>query len=95
MAEFEPDVIEAICGYMNGTQAESVLLITKVIGGESDATAARMVGFDSESLLILATMADGEIEVRDPWSPPAQTRSDVKDRLFLLLDQALAAWDRK
>lgn len=93
MAEFAPDVIEAICGYMNGTQAESVLLIARVLGGESDATAARMVGFDSEAVLILATLADGEIEVRVPWPAPALSRGDVKDRLFALLDQALTAWD--
>ena len=99
MAEFAPDVVERVAGYMHGTPAASVLLIAKVVGGDPDATAARIVGFDTEALLILATVVEGEgegeVEVRIPWPAPALTRGDVKDRLFLLLDQALSAWDGK
>ncbi len=95
MATFDDDVIEAVSGYMNSSQAENLLLMAQVLGGEKDATAARMVGFDSDALLLLATVAEGETEVRLEWPYPCETRADVKDRLFLLLDRAIAAWDGK
>lgn len=93
MAAFEQDVVDAICGYMNEGQAESLLLMVQILAGEKDATGARLVGFDSEAALFLATVAEGETEVRIEWPHPAETRADVKDRLFELNDRAIAAWD--
>jgi putative heme iron utilization protein len=91
--QFDQEVIDAIAGYMNGSQAENLLLMVQVLAGEKDATAARMVSFDSEAVTFLATVAEGETEVRLEWPHPCETRADVKDRLFLLLDRAIAAWD--
>lgn len=95
MTVFEPEVVEAVCGYMNSSQAESVLLIAKVLGGASDATAAVMTEFDGDELIMQASTANGETEVRLAWPHPCETRADVKDRLFLLVDQAVTAWDGK
>jgi len=93
MAQFDQDVIDAICGYMNEGQAQNLLLMVQVLGGEKDATAARLVGFDSEAAQFLATVAEGETEVRIAWPNPCETRSEIKDGLFALLDRAIAAWD--
>lgn len=90
---FPEEVVAGVCGYMNANQADNNLLIAKVLGGEQDITAARMVGFDEEAVLFAGTVIEGEVEVRVPWTHRAETRDDVKDRLFGLVDKALAAWD--
>ncbi len=93
MSEFAPEIVEAITGYMNANQAESNLVIVKTLGETRDATAAALVGFDSEAAIFSATLGEGEVEVRVPWSYEVTTRDQVREQLFAMLDRAVALYD--
>ena len=93
MSEFAPEIVEAICGYMNANQAESNLVIVKTLGETREATAAALIGFDSESAVFSATVVDADVEVRVPWSYEVTTRDQVREQLFSMLDRAVSLYD--
>ena len=93
MSEFAPEIVEAISSYMNANQAESNLIIVQTLGETKEATAAKLVGFDSEAALFLATVVEGEVEVRVPWSYEVTTRDQVREQLFSMLDKAVSMYN--
>jgi hypothetical protein len=93
MAVFSEDVVTSICGYMNANQAANNLLIVQVLGEERDATAAKMIGFDEHAVFFGATILDGELEVRIPWSHELSQRAEIQQQLFSMVDKAFAAFE--
>ena len=93
MAVFGEDVVTSICGYMNANQADNNLLIVQVLGRERDATAAKLIGFDEHAVFFGATIPDGELEVRLPWSHELSQRAEIAQQLFAMVDQAMAAFE--
>jgi hypothetical protein len=93
MAVFSEDVVTSICGYMNTNQAANNLLIVQVLGEERDATAAKMIGFDEHAVFFGATILDGELEVRIPWSHELSQRAEIQQQLFSMVDKAFAAFE--
>ncbi len=93
MAVFGEDVVTSICGYMNANQADNNLLIVQVLGKERDATAAKLIGFDEHAVFFGATILDGELEVRLPWSHELTQRAEIAQQLFSMVDQAMAAFE--
>ena len=92
MSEFAPEIVEAITGYMNANQSESNLVIVQTLGDAPEASAAKLIGFDSEAAIFMATVAEGELEVRVPWSYEVTTRDQVREQLFAMLDKAIALY---
>lgn len=92
MSEFAPEIVEAITGYMNANQSESNLVIVQTLGDVPEATAAKLTGFDSEAAIFMATVVEGEIEVRVNWSYEVTTRDQVREQLFAMLDKAIALY---
>lgn len=78
VATFDPSVVEAVCGHMNGDHADDSLLIVQALGGVEEASAARMVGFDSAGADFVATVAGNEKAVRVPFAAPATDRMGVR-----------------
>ena len=93
MAVFGEDVVTSICGYMNANQADNNLLIVQVLGRERDATAAKLIGFDEHAAFFGATVLEGELEVRLPWSHELSQRAEIAQQLFAMVDQAMAAFE--
>lgn len=93
MAVFGEDVVASICGYMNTNQADNNLLIVQVLGKERDATAAKMIGFDEHAVLFGATILDGELEVRIPWSYELTQRAEIQQQLFAMVEKAFEAFE--
>ena len=93
MAVFGEDVVKSICGYMNANQADNNLLIVQVLGKERDATAAKLIGFDEHAVFFGATILDGELEVRLPWSHELSQRAEIAHQLFARVDKAIAAFE--
>ncbi len=93
MAVFGEDVVASITGYMNTNQAANNLLIVQVLGEERDATAAKMLSFDEHAVLFGATILDGELEVRVPWSHELTQRAEVQQQLFAMVEKAFEAFE--
>ena len=92
MSEFAPEIVEAITGYMNANQSESNLVIVQTLGDAPEASAAKLIGFDSEAAIFMATVAEGELEVRVNWSYEVTTRDQVREQLCAMLDKAIALY---
>ena len=86
---FEPEIVTGVCGYMNSNQSANNLFMVQVLGGQSEATSATMVGFDATGVDFAASVGSAEIAVRLPWSRAISTRDEVREQLFNLLDRAL------
>lgn len=93
MAVFGEDVVASICEYMNANQADNNLLIVQVLGKERDATAAKMIGLDEHAVFFGATILDGELEVRIPWTHELTQRAEIQQQLFAMVDKAMAAFE--
>jgi hypothetical protein len=92
VSDFAPEIVDAISGYMNANQAESNLVIVQTLGETPEATAAKLVGFDSEAAFFMATVIEGELEVRVAWSYEVTTRDQVREQLFSMLDRAVSMY---
>jgi hypothetical protein len=89
VAEFEAETVAEICEYMNDEQAATCLFIVQGPGATPQATSARMVGFDTDAVLFDVGAPAGEhTRVRIDWPYPIDTRPQVREALFALLDIA-------
>jgi hypothetical protein len=89
VAEFEADTVAEICAYMNEEQAANCLYIVQGPGATPQATSARMVGFDTDAVFFDVDAAAAEsTRVRIDWPYPIDTRPQVREALFALLDLA-------
>jgi putative heme iron utilization protein len=88
---FDPAVVEAVCGHMNGDHTDDSLLIVKALGGIEDATDARMVGFDSAGADFVATRDGDEHAVHVPFASPAHDRMAIRHAIVQQYQDACAA----
>ncbi|QKJ20534.1 DUF2470 domain-containing protein [Microbacterium hominis] len=92
---FEPDVIQAICDYMNNDPMESNLTIVQGITGDRSVAKVDLVSFDEDGADFRAFATDGATrEVRIPWQRRISERPEVRQQLFALLDQATDAFGK-
>ena len=88
--QFEPDVISAICTYMNDDSMAATLSAIAAAGRpEFDEKKAVMLTFDGDGM-DLEVHADGGAQViRVPWLAPISTRDEVRGQLFALYERAV------
>jgi putative heme iron utilization protein len=65
---FGADVVDQIARHMNDDHADDNVLIVRALGGQPEATAARMSGIDSDAMEFEATVHDIAVPVRVPFS---------------------------
>lgn len=88
MSEFEPAVVAAVTGHMNGDHPEDNLLIVRAFG-HPDATASTMIGVDGDAGIWRVTDARGEHEVRVAWpGAPITERPEIRREVVALYQAA-------
>jgi hypothetical protein len=88
MSAFEPDVVAAILGHMNGDHTDDNLLIVRAFANPS-ATSAVMTGFDGSVATWDATVEGMTREVRIAWpAGPITERAEVRREVVALYDAA-------
>jgi hypothetical protein len=87
--QFEPDVIAAICNYMNDASMRANLTeIVKALSSDDDITEATMIRFDGDGFDVdIAKNGDTSV-ARFPWSRPVTQRGEVREQLLLLFERA-------
>lgn len=75
---FSPEVVAAVTGHMNGDHPEDTLIICRGLGGEPEATAARMTDLDAEGGDYVITVDGAERTVRVPWGEPLTERAQIR-----------------
>ena len=88
---FEPEVVAQITRHMNEDHPDHNVLIVRTLGGQPDATAARMSGLDAEAMEFEATVHDIAVPVRVPFSAPVTDRQQVRAEAVRMVDEARAA----
>lgn len=88
---FGPDVIEAIKHHMNEDHADDSLLIIRALGGQPEATAATMTGFDGEGADFEAVVGGRQVPVRLPWNRPITERPHVRQEVVRMYEEARLA----
>ncbi len=89
---FEPDVIKAICDYMNTDPMQSTLTIVQGLTGDRSVTEVEMLGFDETHCFFKISTPEGQSEINIAWLKPVAERPDVRMQLFALLDKASDAF---
>ncbi|WP_017612926.1 DUF2470 domain-containing protein [Nocardiopsis salina] len=85
---FSPDVVDAVTAHMNDDHPEDTLLICRGLGGEPDATSARMTGLDGQGGDYTVTIGSTERQVRVPWSEPLTERPQIRAEVVDLYRRA-------
>ena len=87
--QFEREVIEGTCSYMNADAMRTNLSeIVKALTGDDTITAATMTGFDGDGFDV-DTVADGGAgTARLNWSRPITQRGEVREQLLALFERA-------
>jgi putative heme iron utilization protein len=75
---FTPEVIRQIARHMNDDHADSSLMICRVLGGASGATAARVHSLDADGMDFEATIDGIAVPVRVPFSRRLTERAEVR-----------------
>lgn len=88
---FDPAVVQAVCGHMNGDHTDDSLLIVRALGGVEDAETATMVGFDSDGADFAAVRGGQEQTVRVPFAAPAHDRMAIRHAIVQQYQDACAA----
>ena len=87
--QFEPDVITAICSYMNDNAMRGNLTeIVKALSKDESITDAELVGFDGDGFDVAVTSPAGSSSARFPWSRQISQRGEVREELFALFERA-------
>lgn len=87
MTSFDAAVVAAVTGHMNDDHADDNLLIVRAFA-EPAATAARMIGLDTESGQWQLTTGGGEKIVRVPWLEPVADRASIRVAVVALYHAA-------
>lgn len=88
-ATFAPEVIEAICTYMNEDPMESTLTIVQGLTGNRTVTKVTMLTFDGVGGTYLVESPTETKEISIPWLREISERPEVREQLFALLDRAM------
>jgi putative heme iron utilization protein len=88
---FGADTVAQIARHMNEDHADDNVLIVRVLGGQPDATAARMSGMDADAMEFEATVHDIAVPVRVPFSERLTERRQVRAEAVRMYRDACAA----
>ena len=91
---FAPEVVTAVTEHMNGDHPEDTLVICRALGGQPDATAARMTGLDGEGGDYAVTVDGTERSVRIPWGDPLTERAQIRLEVVRMYKEACAKLGR-
>ena len=91
---FSPEVVTAVTDHMNGDHPEDTLVICRALGGQPDATAARMTGLDGEGGDYAVTVDGTERSVRIPWGDPLTERAQIRLEVVRMYKEACAKLGR-
>ncbi len=80
--------------HLNEDHADALLDMALAIGGCPEATAARCVDADSTGLDLIATTADGEVDVRVPYDEPIESPGGLRVATVALAKRARAELGR-
>lgn len=87
---FGPDVVAAVCRHMNDDHPADSLLICRTLGGQPDATAARMTGLDAHGADFEVTLVGGVSPVRLSWSTELTERPQIRAEVVRMYEEACA-----
>ncbi|GAB3695773.1 DUF2470 domain-containing protein [Nocardiopsis oceani] len=85
---FAPEVVTAVTEHMNGDHPQDTLVICRALGGQPDATAARMTGLDGEGGDYAVTVDGTERSVRIPWGEPLTERAQIRLEVVRMYKEA-------
>ena len=88
---FSPEVVAAVTGHMNGDHPQDTLIICRGLGGEPEATAARMTDLDAKGGDYVVTVAGVEHSVRIPWSAPRTERAQIRKEVVRMYRESCVA----
>ena len=87
--EFEPDVISAICSYMNDSaMRQNLTEIVQALSKDDSITDAELVGFDGDGFDVAVTSPAGASSARFPWTRQITQRGEVREQLLTLFERA-------
>ena len=87
VTHFDTAVVAAVTAHMNDDHADDNLLIVRAFA-EPTATAAHMVGLDTESGQWRVTTGQGEQTLRVPWIEPVTDRASIRVAVVALYHAA-------
>lgn len=85
---FDETTVHAVTRHMNDDHADDTLLIVRALGERPAATAAIMVGFDSEGGDYEVTSPEGTETIRIPWSGRLEERLEIRRDIVRMYDEA-------
>lgn len=88
---FGPEVVAAITNHMNDDHPDDSLLIVRGLGGQPEATEARMTGLDGLGADFVAVVAGADADVRIPWERELTERREVRVEVVRLYHEACKA----
>ncbi|MFM6974191.1 MAG: DUF2470 domain-containing protein [Agromyces sp.] len=88
--QFDPEVISAICRYMNDdSMAATMSAIASKGRPEFDEKPATLLTFDGDGMDLEVAADDGPKVIRVDWLVPITTRDEVRSQLFALYERAV------
>ncbi|WP_404429626.1 DUF2470 domain-containing protein [Microbacterium lacus] len=87
--EFSPEIVSAICRYMNEEQPSSCLYIATHATVDDSLVAAVLEGFDGDGAIFEIRDAETTRRIRVEWDHPIATRGEVRTQLTGLLERAI------
>lgn len=88
---FSPEVVLAVTTHMNTDHPEDNLLIVRSLGGQPQATAATMAGYDEAGARFEATVGGTPVEAVVPWAVPITERATIRHEVVRMYHEACAA----
>ena len=88
--QFEPDVISAICTYMNDDSMAATMSAIAALGRpEFEDARTTLLTFDGDGMDLEVHGPAGPTVLRVPWLTPITTREEVRGQLFALYERAV------
>ena len=87
---FPPEVVAAIMRHMNGDHADDCGVIVRGLGGQPDASSARMSGMDADGMDFEATVDGRPMPVRIPFTERLSERRQVRGEAARMYRDACA-----
>lgn len=88
--QFDPEVISAICTYMNDDSMAATLSAIAAMGRpELENKPATLLTFDGDGLDLEVQGDAGPVVFRVDWPTPITTRDEVRSQLFALYERAI------
>jgi hypothetical protein len=88
---FEPEVLTAVMGHMNGHHRDDCILIARAFGELDDVKDAVLIDMDPEGAVFTAITGEAATDVRVEWSKPMVHRPDLRDEMARMYRDACHA----